>query len=264
MCSAVCWWLCVCRIDSTTHRITAVPPAPSRRVINNWPFVPFLPRLFLFSPPLSWPSPSSSPPPPTPPLLFPFFFFYLSTLLPPFPPQYFLLFTLSLALHVFISFLKLPPFFPHFLFSADTLLLPTFLSLFSHSLSPSQVIVETRCPTFTWNCSTSCHPTVANTCVRVSEWLWELLRERKRVREPPLSAANNRYCCLCFYKTYFYVEVSLNLTPMSSGYTLGVFWEAPDPACCFQCCNAPIWASKEQKYFSTCCYVQLFYIYRQH
>ena len=55
LCAVVCWWLyvCVCRMDSTTHWITSRPPAPSHRVINNWPFVPFLPRLFLFSPPLS-------------------------------------------------------------------------------------------------------------------------------------------------------------------------------------------------------------------
>lgn len=122
----------VCCIDSTTHQIMAGPPAPSHRVINNWPFVPFLPRLFLFSPPPLLLSPSSS-------LhsLSPFFFLFLPAALS-FSCQYIIhsLFSLFLSLSL----------------SSDSLfsytMSATFLS-FSLYFFPHQVIVETLCPTFT-------------------------------------------------------------------------------------------------------------------
>lgn len=133
--------VCVCCIDSTTRQITSGMPSLSCRVINNWPFVPFLPRLFLSSLPNFLLSSSLSPP-----SLSPFFSFHLP---------------LSLSPHFYLS----PPstfyYSPSFFFvvplafcvsSSDTLLsscaflCPPFPSV---SFSPSQVIVETLCPTFT-------------------------------------------------------------------------------------------------------------------
>lgn len=124
-CVYVC--VCVCCIDSTTHQIMAGPPAPSHRVINNWPFVPFLPRLFLFSPPPLLLSPSSSLHSLSP------FFFSLSTCRPLFlvPVYYSLSF---FFIPVFISFLRLP-FFLHYVCHLS-LFFSLFLSSSGHSGDP--------------------------------------------------------------------------------------------------------------------------------
>lgn len=142
---ALCWWccVCVCCLWLTTHQFMAGPPSPMRRVINNWPFVPFLPRLFLFSAPLLLLFLSPRPPIPSSSSFFPHPYSLLTYHLP--------------LLSIIHSFFLCCPFHSQFLYlfsqtstfpfvhCSATIPKPTFLSL---DFSSSQVKVETICPTF--------------------------------------------------------------------------------------------------------------------
>ncbi len=166
----------------------------SCRVINNWPFVPFLPCLFLF------PTSADALSVIEPSLVVSFFLCLPPALLffSHVPLCFFahcVVFFAPLALHVFISFFRLP-------------LLP--FSYLWHTLCPplsiyfslSQVIVETLCPTFT---KTAPLPAIPQRLICVGVHVSVIVREQ---------AANNRYCCcLCFCKTFFCVKDSLTVAP---------------------------------------------------
>lgn len=53
LCFVVCWWFGAFAASTQLHTKSQLGRQPCRAVINNCPFVPFLPRLFLFPAPLS-------------------------------------------------------------------------------------------------------------------------------------------------------------------------------------------------------------------